>query len=347
MIDVYGTLGPSCASRAVLARMLRAGMTGIRLNLSHVTLRESRTLLEELSAAALETGTKPLLLVDLQGPELRVGRLDASLGLAEGDGVLLDGRGDLRDQKNRDGGGIARIPVPAEVCAALKEGMRVLLDDGRILLCVSRVLDGEAAEAKVLRGGILSGRKSIKAEGARIRLPALTGADLQNLRDAAAFGVTGVMQPFVRSRSDLEEVRRAIKESGAGPLQLVAKIENREGLHRLPELLPACDAVCIARGDLGNDMELWELPAVQKQIAAACRDAGKYFMVATQMLSSMEARAVPTRAEVNDIFNTVADGASGVMVTGETAVGKYPVEAIRYLANTAREAERFRTAGRR
>jgi pyruvate kinase len=163
-----------------------------------------------------------------------------------------------------------------------------------------------------------------------------------NIRDAADFGVTGIMQPFVRNREDLITVKRALGENGAENLQLVAKIENREGMERLETLLPVCDAVCIARGDLGNDMQLWQLPAAQKKISAACRAAGRYFMVATQMLASMENRAVPTRAEVNDIFNTVADGASGVMVTGETAVGQYPVDVIRFLAATAREAEKYR-----
>ena len=194
----------------------------------------------------------------------------------------------------------------------------------------------------MVRGGRLTGRKSIKVPGADIRLPAMTKADRQNVRDALGCGVTGIMQPFVRSREDLEEVRGVLAENGVQKLQLVAKIENRAGMDQLAELLPACDAVCIARGDLGNDMDLWQLPAAQKQIAAVCRAAGKYFMTATQMLSSMEQSAVPTRAEVNDIFNTVADGASGVMVTGETAVGRYPVEVIRYLAKTAAEGERYR-----
>jgi pyruvate kinase len=150
------------------------------------------------------------------------------------------------------------------------------------------------------------------------------------------------MQPFVRSRADLETVRRALEENGAGHLQLIAKIESRAGMQQLDSLLPVCDAICIARGDLGNDMDLWTLPVAQKEIAAACRSAGRSFMVATQMLSSMEKCAVPTRAEVNDIFNTVADGAAGVMVTGETAVGKYPVEVIRFLARTAAEGEAYR-----
>lgn len=344
MVDIYGTLGPACASRDVLAEMFRAGMTGVRLNLSHVSLRESAGQLEELHAAAADAGVRPLLLVDLQGPELRVGSLRAPLMLCEGaDAVLYSDElpEEERLQIRRRHGNA--IPVPGAVCSVLRSGAGILLDDGRILLRVTTVMDGgTCADASVERGGLLSGRKSVKVIGETVCLPTLTAADRRNIRDAAGFGVTGVMQPFVRDRADLEAVRQALAESGAGHLRLVAKIENREGMGRLDSLLPACDAVCIARGDLGNDMDLWDLPAAQKQISAMCRSAGRKFMVATQMLTSMEEHAVPTRAELNDIFNTVADGAGGVMVTGETARGKYPVEVIRYLANTAAAAERFR-----
>lgn len=352
MIDIYGTLGPSCSSKQVLVQMFRAGMTGIRLNLSHVSLRESGPLLEVFHEAAKEAGVKPLLLIDMQGPELRIGSLKKPVLLSEGENVILSCAGNPAE----DPAGAPVIPIPEVVFRALDKGrgtpqqvlQQVLLDDGRILLEISDtdiyVQDGMAA-ARVVRGGELSGRKSIKVVGADVHPPTMTEADLQNIRDAASFGVTGIMQPFVRSRQDLEEVRRALIENGADHLQLVAKIENRDGIRQLDSLLPACDAICIARGDLGNDMNLWELPAEQKRIELACREAGKYFMVATQMLSSMETRAVPTRAEVNDIFNTVADGASGVMVTGETAVGKYPVEVIRFLAETAREGEVYRNIG--
>ena len=374
MIDVYGTLGPSCASAEVLTQMFLAGMTGVRLNLSHVSLRESEGLLNVLHEAAQRAGVKPLLLVDLQGPELRIGPMGKPAELREDEEVRLCSEEAFSLSCSGEGapsspgygtsscsgegassspgcgtsvcaavgsGSLVDIPVPEAVYNVLEKNTEVLLDDGRILLRVMKTGE-ESAFARVVRGGRLTGRKSIKIPGADIRLPAMTKADRQNVRDALGCGVTGIMQPFVRSREDLEEVRGVLAENGAQKLQLIAKIENRAGMDQLAELLPACDAVCIARGDLGNDMDLWQLPAAQKQIAAACRAAGKYFMTATQMLSSMEQSAVPTRAEVNDIFNTVADGASGVMVTGETAVGRYPVEVIRYLAKTAAEGERYR-----
>lgn len=342
MIDIFGTIGPSCSSQETLTEMFRAGMTGVRLNLSHISLRESAAQLEILHAAAASAGVKPLLLIDMQGPELRIGRLKIPLELRAGARVFLHSE-KIREGELQKlcGAGTPAVPVPEVVCASLQRGMEVLLDDGRIRL---RITDGagEYAAAEVLIGGKLTGRKSVKVPGLDIRMPTMTHADAENIRDAVSFGVTGIMQPFVRDREDLETVRRALEENGASGLQLVAKIENRAGMAQLDSLLPACDAICIARGDLGNDMELWELPEAQKKISAACRRAGRYFMVATQMLTSMTDCAVPTRAEVNDIFNTVADGAAGVMITGESAVGKYPVEAVRFLANTARRGEIYR-----
>ena len=181
--------------------------------------------------------------------------------------------------------------------------------------------------------------------GADLEPPTMTASDVENIRIAASCGVTGVLQPFVRSRRDLETVRQGLVENGGANIRLFAKIENQMGLERLPEFLETADEIVIARGDLGNAMPLWELPAAQKRIEAQCRKAGKPFMVVTQMLASMEQNPVPTRAEVSDIFNAVADGAAAVMVTGETAVGKWPVEVIRYLSNTVQAAERFLREG--
>ena len=195
--------------------------------------------------------------------------------------------------------------------------------------------------ATVLRGGMLASRKSIALPGLDLHLPPLTAADRDNLALAREYGVTGVMQPFVRCRADLQALREALDENGGTEIRIFAKIENREGVAHLEELLPAADEIVIARGDLGNSGPLWELPALQKTIAAACRSAGKPFMVVTQMLASMERSPVPTRAEVSDIFNAVLDGAASVMLTGETAVGAYPVDAIRYLAQTVREANNY------
>lgn len=343
MVNIYGTLGPSCASEETLTEMFRAGMTGVRLNLSHQSLRESEREIEIFHAAAGRAGVTPLLLIDMQGPELRIGCLKAPLMLCENDMLrFYDEEIPSEEQLKLRREGRRVVPVPGAVFKAMEEEQEILLDDGRILLQVTKTTDMYVA-AQIRRGGLLSARKSIKIVGKEIFASTMTAMDRENIRAAESYGITGIMQPFVRSRRDLEEVRHALDTEGGSGLQLVAKIENMEGMQQLESLLPACDVICIARGDLGNDMDLCRLPAAQKEISAACRKAGRSFMVATQMLASMENCAVPTRAEVNDIFNTVVDGADGVMVTGETAVGKYPVETIRYLAGTAAEAERYRS----
>ena len=326
-VMVYGTLGPACSDPAALRDMFREGMDGLRLNLSHTTLEAAADRIETCRRAARACGVQPQLLIDMQGPELRVGELAAPLPLKTGELIPPDS-----------------IPFPAEVLQALGErpdGQEVLLDDGKILLRTEPAPSGPGPFLRVERGGVLESRKSAALPGVQIHLPAMTAFDRAQLQNARAYGVTAVMQPFVRSREDLIEVRRALDEAGGQEIRLFAKIENQAGLRRLEELIPCCDEIVIARGDLGNAMPLWELPAAQKRIAAACRRAGRDFMVVTQMLDSMTHRQVPTRAEVSDIFNAVLDGAASVMVTGETAAGEYPVQVIRYLTRTVREAESY------
>ncbi len=325
MPALYGTLGPRCADTETLEKMLDAGMTGIRLNLSHRSLLESAAWIEAFWQAAERTGTKPELIMDTLGPELRIGAMSGPAHLIEGKNILLD----------QPGG----IPLPKAVTDRLREGQELWMDDGKLRVEVFAVRGG--LRGRVLQGGVLQSRKSVAIPGEEIRLPALTDSDRENLLRAKEFGVTGLMQPFVRGRADLESVREGMAACGCPSLRLFAKIENRVGLEKLPELLPACDEIVIARGDLGNAVPLWELPRVQKEIAALCRRENKPFMVVTQMLSSMENSPVPTRAELSDIFNAVLDGASSLMVTGETAAGAYPVEVVRYLAATAREAENY------
>lgn len=328
MVKIYGTIGPACRDREILKGMFREGMDGVRLNLSHTSLEAASDLIRACRGAAEETGVTPELLVDMQGPELRTGAVAHPLRIPEGS--LME---------------ICGLPLPetvAESLEAMEEGAEVLLDDGKILLRTERAGQGDRLLLRAVRGGMLESRKSVAVPGCHIKAPAMTGRDREQIRRAKDFGVTAVMQPFVRGREDLMEVRSALDEAGSPDIRLLAKIENLDGIEKLEELIPYCDEIVIARGDLGNAMELWELPAAQKKIAAACRSAGREFMVVTQMLDSMTHRRVPTRAEVSDIFNAVLDGASSVMVTGETAAGEFPVDVIRYLYRTVREAEAWK-----
>lgn len=323
MIDIFGTLGPSCSDEKILETMFSEGMTGIRINLSHVKLSDCREQVAKIKNAATKVGIKPKILIDMQGPELRVGVIEKPLEMNEGDEVILG-----------DGG----IPVPHVVIDSIYEGLDILLDDGKILV-EAKKHNKENVVAVVTRGGTLTSRKSIALVGVSVAMPAMTETDIENIKIARELGIYGIMQPFVRSKQDLLDVREVLLANGCGDLKIYAKIENQDGVKNLVSFMDVCDEIIIARGDLGNSMPLWELPRTQKQISKLCLEYGKPFMVVTQMLSSMEHSKVPTRAEVSDIYNAVVDGATSVMVTGETAVGEYPVEVIKYLKKTVETAD--------
>lgn len=317
----YATLGPSCCDAAALSALLRRGVTGFRLNLSHTPLAARTDWIAALHEAERKTGLRAQLMIDLRGPEVRIGSLPAPLPLAEGAAVTLG----------------TDIPVDGDVLDALRPGMTVLLDDGAMALTV---VDGGVC--RVTRGGTLTGHKSLTLEGVDLRRPALCEADLADLSQAAALGVNAVMQPFVRSADDLRVVRQTMAENGLAAAELFAKVENQPGLDALPDWLALCDVVTIARGDLGSSLPLERLPAAQKHIAALCRSRGKPFLVVTQLLHSMIDHPSPTRAEVLDVYNAVLDGADCLMLTGETAQGRYPLESADWLIRVAQEAEKAR-----
>ena len=345
-IEVYGTFGPACKSQEILEEMIQCGMTGMRLNLSHTTLEKSKEYLDNYKDAAQKYGVMPQILIDMQGPELRIGEME-EYALKVGDVVVF-----IDDAQRKTAGterincsstekGCVRIPIPTEVVEALEVRMEVLLDDGKIKVLVEEAKE-HFAIAKVMVGGGIKPHKSIKIVGENVTMPILTEHDIENIRHAKEYGVTALMQPFVFSGEDLKKVRAILKAENAEELQIFAKIENCIGVENLNTIIPEADMIVIARGDLGNDMPLWQLPGIQKKIEDTCKKYMKPYMVVTQMLASMEERPIPTRAEVSDIFHATFHGAKAVMVTGETAVGKYPREAISFLAATAMEGAKYR-----
>lgn len=350
-MQYYGTLGPSCSSVQTLADMFRAGMTGVRLNMSHGDLDENGRWLDMLFEAAKQCGVaKPQVLIDLRGPELRLGKLEHEIVVRENEEIVcVAGNTAPMDA----------LTVPPMFLQYAEAGDHFLVDDGKLEFVVEskmpvgqqsavEAMEDQAQEvpgacaltARAIRGGAVKSGKSLAIVGKELPMPTLTESDHKNIALAAQCGVTGVMLPFVRNKNDLLTLRRALHAAGADHIEIFAKIENMQGVNALEELLPYCDHVVIARGDLGNAMPLWKLPGVQKRIAARCRTENKPFMVVTQMLDSMIERAVPTRAEVLDIYNAVLDGAASVMLTGETAAGKHPVAAMEFLVKTGLEAER-------
>jgi len=323
-MEFYATLGPACTGRGTLDQLFQAGMTGLRLNMSHTSLARCGPLLErDFWPAARQAGRPDAhLIVDLQGPELRVGELPQPIPLREGNEVLLG-----------EGG----IPIPSTVLELARPGQQISIDDSALLLEVRRS-SPSVLLCRVVRGGVLRSKKSLSLPGAQEDAPALTRSDLDDLALAGRSGATHILQPFVRGRRDIDALRQALDQLGLGELQIVAKIENAQGVDHLDEIMDAADQICIARGDLGNAVPLWKLPGLQKDISRRCRERGKPFCLVTQLLWSMEQRPIPTRAEVSDIYNGVLDGASSLMLTGETAVGRWPVQAMDYLVKTAGEA---------
>ena len=244
-MDIYGTIGPACARFESLVKMFQFGMNGMRLNLSHTDLSACRQWTAQIQKAAEAVGISPRLLVDLQGPELRIGELDCPLHLMEKQKITLI---------SQEGSGkVDGIPVPQCLFITVKPGQEVLVDDGKILLMVENV-ESSQIFCQIRRGGTLVSRKSIALLGGTVELPTLTESDRINIREAKSHGVTGVMLPFVRGPEDLMELKVELEKAGASDLEIFAKIENMDGVRNLESLFPYADQIVIARGDLGNLM---------------------------------------------------------------------------------------------
>ncbi len=325
------TIGPASAKREVLTRMLSAGMDVARLNFSHGTHERHAEVISALRELEAKREQPLAILQDLCGPKMR-------LGLLPGDGIALQ-RGQVVTLLCAEESAAAdALPVPIpELLAALKVGLPVYLDDGRIALKVLEAGGGQA-RARVSVGGIVSSHKGIAAPGAPIDMPAVTEKDLDDLRFGLAHGVDWVAASFVRRPEDLAPLRRVMDVVGVR-VPLVAKIEQAEAVRRIDEMIAAADGILIARGDLGVELPIDEVPGIQKRIARLCRLAGKPVITATQMLDSMMGNPRPTRAEVTDVANAILDGTDAVMLSGETAAGHYPVESVRMMARLARQTD--------
>lgn len=322
MIKLYGTLGPACHSTDVLYEMIQNGMTGIRINLSHGDITSFDEYLKNLECAEQRSGKKIDLVIDMEGPEMRVGTLTDPLRLSDEDIVELG----------------TDIPLDKSILNDLETGMVCRLDDGKIEVeIVAQTNNG--FKCKVIRGGVLLSRKSFTVIGKSFTRPLLTERDLNNLNKAARYGVSAILQPFVHTAKDVYDVKEILYQNGCANVLLMAKIEDEIGIGNMEEIVSATDIVVFARGDLGNNIDMWKLPKLQKRLAAVCKKQGKPFIIATQLLASMEYNPTPTRAEMNDIFNCAMDGAYGLMLTGETAAGKYPSRAMYFLGSAAKEAE--------
>jgi pyruvate kinase len=327
-VRILATLGPASSSPDMIRSLARAGADAFRINLSHGDHEVHAATIRALREAEADLGRPSTILADLQGPKLRVGRF------AGGRAELVAGERFTLDSRDEPGTG-QRVKLPhPEVRAALRPGDRLLLDDGKLRLRVLRTTP-DAVETEIEVGGVVSDAKGINVPDVVLPVAALTDKDRRDLDFVLAQGVDWVALSFVQRPEDVAEARRLL----AGRAALLAKIEKPAAVERLDEILDLADAVMVARGDLGVELPAADVPPVQKRIVSAARAAGKPVVVATQMLESMISAPTPTRAEVSDVANALYDGADALMLSAESAVGRYPVEAVAMMDAIARAVE--------
>jgi pyruvate kinase len=328
---VVATLGPASSNPEILGGMVEAGLDVVRLNFSHGERADHVARFELVRALAKERDHNLAVLVDLQGPKIRVGVVgDTGVRLDRGEEVTLVSGTETCAEPD--------IPVVYPALAAdVHQGDRILLDDGAIGLRVEDV-EGERVRCEVERGGVVKSRKGVNLPGVAVSAGSLTAKDRADVATAVEFGADYVALSFVRRPEDVAEAKQAIAEHG-GDIPVVAKLERPEAIDVLDEILEVADAVMVARGDLGVELAVEQVPPIQKHIIARANSLGVPVITATQMLESMVASPRPTRAEASDVANAIFDGTDAVMLSQETAIGQYPIEAVATMNRIAREAE--------
>ncbi len=331
---IVATIGPASASKEVLRDMILQGLDVVRLNFSHGAYEDHKKVVDAVRAIDKELGTNTSLLADLQGPKLRVGEMEnGSVDLVSGQKIIISTTKQI---------GTAKVIYTnyKEFARDVAAGETVLLDDGKLSMRVLSTNGKDSVECEVLQGGPLSNKKGLNLPNTKVSLPSLSEKDLADLDFALNENVDWIGLSFVRNANDVVMLKNIIKEKGKHA-KVVAKIEKPEAVDQIDEIIQVTDAVMVARGDLGVEIPLQNVPLIQKMIVKKCVKEARPVIVATQMMESMITNFTPTRAEVTDVANAVLDGADAVMLSGETSVGKYPVEAIRMMNNIIGEAEKY------
>jgi pyruvate kinase len=334
---IVATLGPASSSPEVLERMIRAGVDVVRLNFSHGTAQDHIERAKLVREVAARAGKEVAIMADLQGPKIRVGKFEGGKTMLEpGQKFILDGASKQLGDNGRVG--LDYKDLPRDV----KAGDTLLLNDGLLKLTVDAVL-GEEVHTTVVAGGELSNNKGINKAGGGLTAPALTAKDMDDIKTAMSFQCEYLAISFPKSATDMEMARQLANVAGEGQRHkpgLIAKIERVEAIPALDEILRASDGIMVARGDLSIEVGNAAVPALQKRMIRRARELDKVVITATQMMESMIVNPVPTRAEVSDVANAVLDGTDAVMLSAETATGKYPVETIQQMDAISLEAER-------
>ncbi|MCF6092947.1 pyruvate kinase [Microaerobacter geothermalis] len=326
------TIGPASEEIETLKRLIESGMNVARLNFSHGDYEEHGRRIENIREAARQLGANVAILLDTKGPEIRIGKLlEEPIQLHAGDQITLTTE-ELLGTKEKIS--ITYSGLPGDV----HKDSTILLDDGLIELKVISVTNKEIL-CRVVNGGELKSRKGVNVPGAQIKLPGITKKDADDIKFGISRGIDFIAASFVRKASDILEIREILENEQADFIKIIAKIENREGVNHVDEILEVADGIMVARGDLGVEIPAEEVPLVQKQLIKKCNNKGKVVITATQMLDSMQRNPRPTRAEASDVANAIFDGSDAIMLSGETAAGKYPVEAVDTMVKIALKTE--------
>lgn len=322
------TLGPATDGDGILRKMLEGGMNVARLNFSHGNHEEHLKRVEEFKRLRDELDLPAALLLDTKGPEIRLKRFKG--GAAE----LAGGSEFVLTPEDIEGNAESASVTYFNLAEDVKKGDRILLDDGLVELLVSEI-EGRDVRCRVINGGVISDNKGVNVPNVRLNMPFVSERDIEDLRFAALNEFDFIAASFVRDAACVKEMRGVVDGFGGGNIKIIAKIENREGVDNIESILEAADGIMVARGDMGVEIPFEELPPIQKKIIRMCNLAGKPVITATQMLESMIKNPRPTRAEITDVANAVYDGTDAVMLSGETSIGRYPVEAVKTMAKIA------------
>ncbi len=326
------TLGPSSSDETTLKNMLLAGMNVARLNFSHGTHEGHRQTLQRFRKVREELGIPAAVLLDTKGPEIRTGNF------ANGEEILKEGQEFILTTLPVSGTSQRVSVTYKDLPKEVKPGNLVLINDGKIVIKVEKTDDTEV-RGTVIHGGKISNHKGINLPNVRLNMQYMSPQDREDILFGIQNDVDYIAASFVRSAGDVEVIRRLLEDNGGSEIKIIAKIESTQGIENFEEILEAADGIMVARGDMGVEVAYEKLPGIQKKFIRRCVQSGKIVITATQMLESMTTSPIPTRAEITDVANAVFDGTTAVMLSGETAAGKYPVEAVATMAKIAMQAE--------
>lgn len=329
---IVATIGPACEDREILKKMMEAGVNVARLNFSHGTHQEQKIKMDTIKEVRKELGLNIAILLDTKGPEIRTGKFEKpEVTLKEGQIFTITTKEMLGNEE------MCSVTYK-DITSDVSTGDKILIDDGLIELEVVEV-KGDKVKCLVKNSGVVKDNKGVNLPGIKLNLPSITEKDYSDILFGIENKVDFIAASFVRKASDVEEIRTILKHNGGGSIRIIAKIENAEGIENIDSIIQTADGIMVARGDLGVEIPQEQVPLVQKSIIKKCNIAGKPVITATQMLDSMIRNPRPTRAEVTDVANAIFDGTDAIMLSGETAAGKYPLESVQRMSEIALTVE--------